>query len=53
MPGRPRTGVGLLFLILPLALGFKGLDAAFYLVNGAAVVAVICLSKPGAEIASA
>ncbi|MDU8944047.1 hypothetical protein [Ovoidimarina sediminis] len=45
--------VGLLFLILPVALGFTGLDAAFYLVNGAAVVAVIGLSKPDGEIASA
>lgn len=39
--------VGLLFLALPFALGFTGLDAAFYWVNGAAVVTVIALSKPG------
>ncbi|MEL6883836.1 MAG: hypothetical protein AAFP87_04960 [Pseudomonadota bacterium] len=45
--------VGVLFLALPLALGFTGLDAAFYLVNGAAVVAVIGLSKPQAAMASA
>lgn len=45
--------VGLLFLIVPLALGFTGLDAAFYLVNGAAVVAVIALSKPETDVASA
>lgn len=45
--------VGLLFLILPVALGFTGLDAAFYLVNGAAVVAVIALSKPEDQQASA
>ena len=38
--------VGLLFLALPFTLGFSGLDAAFYLVNGAAVVAVIVLSSP-------
>lgn len=38
--------VGLLFLILPFALGFSGLDAAYYWLNGAAVVAVIALSKP-------
>jgi hypothetical protein len=38
--------VGVLFLILPLVLGFTGLDAVFYLLNGAAVVAVIGLSKP-------
>ena len=45
--------VGLLFLVLPLALGFTGVDAAFYLVNGTAVVAVIALSKPEVGIASA
>ena len=44
--------VGLLFLALPLALGFTGLDAAFYLVNGFAVVAVICLSKPEPDMAA-
>lgn len=40
--------VGVVFLILPFALGFSGLDAAFYWINGAAVVAVIALSKPEA-----
>jgi len=45
--------VGLLFLILPFALGFSGLDAAFYWVNGAAVVTVIALSKPEPDMASA
>lgn len=44
--------VGLLFLILPLALGFRGLDAAFYWLNGAAVVAVIGLSRPETGIAA-
>ena len=38
--------VGLLFLALPFVLGFAGLDAAFYWLNGAAVVVVISLSKP-------
>ncbi len=38
--------VGMLFLALPFALGFTGLDAAYYWLNGAAVVAVIGLSKP-------
>lgn len=42
--------VRLLFLILPSMIGFSGLDAAFYWVNGAAVVAVISLSKPEADI---
>lgn len=38
--------VGIVFLLLPFAFGFGGLDAAFYWLNGAAVVAVIALSKP-------
>lgn len=38
--------VGLVFLALPWAAGFQGLDAAYYLLNGAAVVAVIALSAP-------
>lgn len=38
--------VGLMFLILPSLLGFSGLDAAYYWLNGAAVVTVIGLSKP-------
>lgn len=42
--------VGVTFLALPLALGFSGLDAAFYLINGLAVVTVICLSKPETEM---
>lgn len=45
--------VGILFLVLPLALGFTGLDAAFYWLNGAAVVAVISLSKHESETVSA
>ncbi|HMQ93467.1 MAG TPA: hypothetical protein PKA33_15380 [Amaricoccus sp.] len=45
--------VGVLFLILPFALGFTGLDAAYYWLNGAAVVAVISLSKPESEMVSA
>ena len=45
--------VGVLFLILPFALGFTGLAAAYYWLNGAAVVAVIGLSKPETQLASA
>ncbi|UWQ79189.1 hypothetical protein K3725_18140 [Leisingera sp. S132] len=46
--------VGLCFLAAPFLFGFAGLDAAFYWLNGAAVVAVISLSAPeGAEAASA
>ena len=61
--GRPRSAlqvslavdltVGVLFLALPFALGFSGLDAAFYWINGAAVVAVIGLSKPETATAMA
>ncbi len=45
--------VGVLFLILPVHLEFFGLDAAFYLVNGVAVVVVIGLSKPEEGLATA
>ena len=45
--------VGLLFLTLPSALGFHGLDAAYYWLNGAAVVFVIALSSPESNLASA
>lgn len=38
--------VGILFLITPFVWGFSGLDAYFYWLNGAAVVAVIGLSSP-------
>ncbi|PWE29886.1 hypothetical protein DDZ14_16805 [Maritimibacter sp. 55A14] len=44
--------VGVLFLILPIALGFSGLDAAYYWLNGAAVVTVIGLSKPETDMAA-
>ena len=45
--------VGVLFLVLPLVLGFQGLDALYYWVNGAAVVTVIVLSKPETEAVAA
>lgn len=38
--------VGLAFIIVPLVLGFKGLDLAFYIVNGAVVLSVVGLHKP-------
>ncbi len=38
--------VGLTFIAAPFLLGFSGLDMAFYLVNGIAVVIVISLSTP-------
>ncbi len=44
--------VGILFLIIPFALGFTGIDAIYYWANGAAVVTVIALSKPKARALS-
>lgn len=38
--------VGITFLLAPSMLGFTGIDALFYWVNGAAVVVVISLSAP-------
>lgn len=38
--------VGLVFLAAPFIFGFSGLDAAYYWLNGAAVVIVISLHKP-------
>jgi hypothetical protein len=46
------AAVGVLFLILPLALGFSGTDAVYYWLNGAAVVTVIALSKPEPQAAA-
>lgn len=37
--------VGLTFVILPLALGFQGIDLFYYLANGAAVLLVVGLHK--------
>ena len=45
--------VGVLFLALLFALGFSGIDVAFYWLNGAAVVAVITLSKPEVDLSTA
>lgn len=38
--------VGVVFMAAPSLFGFTGLDAVFYWLNGAAVVAVISLSAP-------
>lgn len=38
--------VGILFLAAPTILGFAGLDAWFYWVNGAAVATVVSLHNP-------
>jgi hypothetical protein len=41
--------VGVVFVIAPFALGFSGLDAWYYLANGAAVLLVTSLHKPETE----
>jgi len=38
--------VGVVFLLAPNVLGFTGIDAWYYWVNGAAVLIVIGLHKP-------
>ena len=38
--------VGVMFVIAPFALGFTGLDAAFYWINAAAVLSVVSLHQP-------
>ena len=38
--------VGLTFLLAPFLLGFSGLDAWFYWINGAAVITVVSLNEP-------
>ena len=41
--------VGLTFVAAPFVLGFKGLDAWFYWLNGGTVLTVIALSRPLSE----
>jgi hypothetical protein len=38
--------VGVVFVLAPFAFGFSGLDAWYYLTNGAAVLLVVSLHKP-------
>ena len=38
--------VGIAFLVAPTLLGFSGIDAWYYWINGAAVVLVVWLHKP-------
>jgi len=40
--------VGVVFVLAPFLFGFTGLDALYYWVNGAAVLAVVSLHKPEA-----
>ncbi|EEE35712.1 conserved hypothetical protein [Rhodobacteraceae bacterium KLH11] len=44
--------VGITFLMAPSIFGFSGIDALFYWLNGAAVVAVISLSAPEQKVAA-
>lgn len=41
--------VGLTFVAVPFVLGFSGLDAWYYWLNGGAVLSVITLSRPLSE----
>jgi len=43
--------VGLSFVAAPFLLGFTGLDAWFYWLNGGAVITIIALSRPLSESA--
>ncbi|UFI02464.1 hypothetical protein [Roseibium aggregatum] len=45
--------VGIVFLAAPIALGFTGLDFAYYLVNAIAVLTVVSLAKPQETVAQA
>jgi len=45
--------VGVTLLIAPLALGFSGIDLAYYLANGLAVLMVVSLSKPASKASAA
>ena len=45
------AAVGVAFLIAPFVLGFSGLDAAYYWVIGATVVAVVSLHSPDPQAA--
>ncbi|WP_299531680.1 hypothetical protein [Ulvibacterium sp.] len=38
--------VGIVFIVAPFVFSFEGLDAYFYWINGAAVLAVVSLHKP-------
>ncbi|MEP1933067.1 MAG: hypothetical protein ABJJ37_17470 [Roseibium sp.] len=38
--------VGVVFLAAPFALGFKGTDFAYYIINALAVLTVVTLHKP-------
>ena len=45
--------VGLVFVAAPVVLGFSGIDAWYYWLNGAAVLTVVSLHKPSAVLSTA
>lgn len=45
--------VGLAFVVLPLILGFKGIDLVYYLANGLAVLMVVGLHKSETKVSTA
>jgi hypothetical protein len=45
--------VGLVFAVAPIVFGFTGIDAAFYWANAAAVLTVVALHRPEADVAPA
>ena len=45
------AAVGVAFLLAPFVLGFSGLDAVYYWVIGATVVAVVSLHSPESQTA--
>ena len=44
--------VAIVFILAPFVLGFEGLDAIYYWVNGAAVLTVVSLHKPEVSLPS-
>lgn len=45
--------VGVVFLLAPSVIGFSGIDAWYYWINGAAVLIVVGLHKPDTESSGA
>lgn len=45
--------VGVVFAVAPVILGFSGIDALFYWANAAAVLLVVSLHKPEADMSKA
>lgn len=44
--------VGVVFIAAPFALGFEGIDAYYYWINGATVLSVVSMHKPEIEPAN-